>query len=95
MKSRTTRAILFLRPDQHVAVAFEDAPNREPPPRKKDLEILQQEQDHAVSLSSSSLLIPSLFVSYANRAAVPKSASNTLSPDNEEWKALHTTVAAS
>ena len=58
------------------------------------LGILQREQDHAISLLSSSPLLSSLFISYANRAAALESATATPSPDSEEWKALQTIIAA-
>ena len=57
------------------------------------LGILQREQDHAMALLSSSPLLSSLFVSYANRAAALESASSTPSPESEEWKTLQTTIA--
>ena len=56
------------------------------------LEILQREQDHAMSLLSSSPLLSTLFISYANRAAALESASAAPSPESEEWKALQTTA---
>jgi FtsZ-binding cell division protein ZapB len=56
------------------------------------LEILQREQDRAMALLSSSPLLASLFVSYANQAAALESASATPSPESEEWKALQNTV---
>ena len=55
--------------------------------------ILQREQDHALSLLSLSPLLSSLFISYANRAAVLELASATPSPESEEWKTLQTTIA--
>jgi hypothetical protein len=57
------------------------------------LEILQREQDHAMSLLSLSPLLSSLFISYANRAASLESAAAAPSPDGEECKALQTTIA--
>jgi len=57
------------------------------------LGILQREQDHAVALLSSSPLLSSLFVSYANQAAALESASATPSPESEEWKALQNGIA--
>ena len=57
------------------------------------LGILQREQDHAMALLSSSPLLSSLFVSYANRAAALESASSTPSPESEEWKTLQTIIA--
>jgi hypothetical protein len=56
------------------------------------LGILQREQDRAMALLSSSPLLASLFVSYANRAATLESAFATPSPESEEWKALQNTV---
>ena len=65
-----------------------------PPAIQNDiLEILQREQDRAVALLSSSPLLSSLFISYANRTAALESASATLSPDSEEWKAHQDAVA--
>ena len=58
------------------------------------LEILQREQDRAMELLSSSPLLASLFVSYANQAAALESASAIPSPESEEWKALQNTTAA-
>ena len=58
------------------------------------LGILQREQDHAMSLLSSSPLLSSLFVSYASRAAALESASAAASPNSEEWTVLQATVAA-
>ena len=46
-----------------------------------------------MALLSSSPLLASLFVSYASQAAALESASATPSPESEEWKALHDTVA--
>ena len=46
-----------------------------------------------MALLSSSPLLSSLFVSYANRAAALESASSTPSPESEEWKTLQTTIA--
>ena len=46
-----------------------------------------------MALLSSSPLLSSLFVSYANRAAALESASSTPSPESEEWKILQTTIA--
>jgi chromosome segregation ATPase len=57
------------------------------------LGILQREQDHAMALLSSSPLLASLFVSYANQAATLESASATPSPESEEWKVLQDTIA--
>ena len=45
-----------------------------------------------MSLLSISPLLSSLFISYANRAAVFESASAAPSPDSEEWKALQATA---
>ena len=56
------------------------------------LGILQREQDRAMVLLSSSPLLTSLFVSYANQAAALESASTTPSPESEEWKALQNTI---
>jgi len=56
------------------------------------LEILQREQDHAMSLLSLSPLLSSLFISYANRAAALESAAATPSPESEEWKGLQTVI---
>jgi FtsZ-binding cell division protein ZapB len=55
------------------------------------LEILQREQDHAVALLSSSPLLASLFVSYANQASAFESA--TPSTESEDWKALEDTIS--
>ena len=57
--------------------------------------ILQREQDRAMTLLSSSPLLASLFVSYANQAAALESASATPSPETEEWKTLQHTIATS
>ena len=46
-----------------------------------------------MALLSSSPLLSSLFVSYANRAAALESASSTPSPESEEWKTLQTIIA--
>ena len=46
-----------------------------------------------MALLSSSPLLSSLFVSYANRAGALESASSTPSPESEEWKTLQTTIA--
>ena len=59
------------------------------------LGILQREQDHAVALLSSSPLLSSLFVSYANQAAVLNSSSDTPSSECEEWKTLQAVIATS
>jgi len=56
------------------------------------LEILQREQDRAITLLSSSPLLTSLFVSYANQAAAFESASATPPPEREEWKTLQNTI---
>lgn len=45
-----------------------------------------------MALLSSSPLLASLFVSYANQAAVLESASATPSPESQEWKALQNTI---
>ena len=64
-----------------------------PPATQSDIMgILQREQDRAMALLSSSPLLASLFVSYANQAAVLESASATPSPESEEWKALQNTI---
>jgi len=69
--------------------------NSFPPTTQSDiLGILQREQDHAVALLSSSPLLSSLFISYANRAAALESASATPSPGSKGWKALQGAVAA-
>ena len=47
-----------------------------------------------MALLSSSPLLASLFVSYANQAAALESASVTPSPKSEEWKALRNTTVA-
>jgi len=66
-----------------------------PPTTQRDiLEILQHEQDHAMSLLSLSPLLSSLFVSYASRAAALRSASSVPPSEAEEWKALQDTIAA-
>ena len=57
------------------------------------LGILQREQDRAITLLSSSPLLASLFVSYANQVAALESASATPSPKSEEWKDLQNTIA--
>ena len=57
------------------------------------LGILQREQDRATALLSSSPLLASLFVSYANQAAALESTSATPPPESEEWKALLNTIA--
>jgi len=57
------------------------------------LGILQREQDRAITLLSSSPLLASLFVSYANQATALESASATPSPESEEWKDLQNTIA--
>jgi len=46
-----------------------------------------------MALLSSSPLLASLFVSYADQVAAHEFASATPSPDSEEWKALQDTVA--
>jgi len=56
------------------------------------LGILQREQDRAIALLSSSPLLSSLFVSYANQAAAFEAASATPSPESEEWKALQNAI---
>ena len=53
--------------------------------------ILQREQDHAVALLSSSPLLASLFVSYANKAATLECT--TPSTETEEWKALEKMIS--
>ena len=58
------------------------------------LGILQREQDRAIALISSSPLVTSLFVSYANQAITAESASAIPSPESEEWKALQNTTTA-
>ena len=45
-----------------------------------------------MALLSSSPLLASLFVSYANQAAALESASATPSPESEEWKGLQNTI---
>ena len=57
------------------------------------LDILQREQDRAVALLSSSPLLASLFVSYANQAAALDSATATPTSESDEWKALENTIA--
>ncbi|KAF9642246.1 hypothetical protein BDM02DRAFT_2470833 [Thelephora ganbajun] len=57
------------------------------------LGILQREQDRAMELLSSSPLLASLFVSYANQAAALESALATPSPESDEWKALQNTIS--
>ena len=54
--------------------------------------ILQREQDRAVELLSSSPLLASLFVSYANQAAALESVSP--STESEEWKTLEDTISS-
>ena len=64
-----------------------------PPATQTDvLGILQREQDRAIALLSSSPLLTSLFVSYANQAAAFESASATPPPESEEWKTLQNTI---
>ncbi|KAF9641940.1 hypothetical protein BDM02DRAFT_3124979 [Thelephora ganbajun] len=46
-----------------------------------------------MELLSSSPLLASLFVSYANQAAALESTLATPSPESEEWKALQTTIS--
>ena len=46
-----------------------------------------------MALLSSSPLLSSLFVSYANQAAAFEAASATPSPESEEWKAFQNAVA--
>ena len=58
------------------------------------LGILQREQDRAVALLSSSPLLASLFVSYANQAAAFESASATSPTESDEWKSLENTISA-
>jgi FtsZ-binding cell division protein ZapB len=55
--------------------------------------ILQREQDRAMALLSSSPLLASLFVSYANQAAALESLSATPSFEGEERKALQSTIS--
>ena len=57
------------------------------------LGILQREQDRAMALLSSSPLLASLFVSYANQAAALESASATPSPESDERKSFQDTIA--
>ena len=57
------------------------------------LGILQREQDRAMALLSSSPLLASLFVSYANQAATLESASTTPSPESKEWRGLQDTIS--
>jgi molecular chaperone GrpE (heat shock protein) len=57
------------------------------------LEILQREQDRAITLLSSSPLLASMFVSYANQAAALESCTPTT--ESEEWKALENTISRS
>ena len=65
-----------------------------PPATQGDiLDILQREQDRAVALLSSSPLLASLFVSYANQAAALDSATATPTSESDEWKALENTIA--
>ena len=64
-----------------------------PPATQTDvLGILQREQDRAITLLSSSPLLTSLFVSYANQATAFESASATPSLESEEWKTLQNTI---
>jgi small-conductance mechanosensitive channel len=56
--------------------------------------ILQQEQEHALSLLSLSPLLSSLFVSYASRAGARGPGSATASADSEEWRALQDTITS-
>jgi hypothetical protein len=62
-----------------------------PPATQRDiLRILQREQDHAMALLTSSPLLSSLFVSYANQAAALETS--TPSAESGEWEALEDTV---
>jgi FtsZ-binding cell division protein ZapB len=62
-----------------------------PPATQSDiLGILQRERDHAMTLLSSSPLLASLFVSYANQAAALEAS--TPSTKSGEWKILENTV---
>jgi chromosome segregation ATPase len=65
-----------------------------PPATQTDVpEILQREQDRAITLLSLSPLLTSLFVSYANQAAALESTSAQPSPESEEWNVLQHTIA--
>ena len=55
------------------------------------LGILQREQDRAMALLSSSPLLASLFVSYANQVTALESS--TPPTESEEWKALENTLS--
>jgi len=65
-----------------------------PTPQSDIMAILQQEQDHALSLLSLSPLLSSLFISYATRAGSAGSTPSTYSPspESDEWKSLQDTV---
>lgn len=66
-----------------------------PPTTQSDiLAILQQEQDHALSLLSLSPLLSSLFISYATRGAALRSTSTTPPSESDEWKSFHDTITA-
>jgi len=86
--------VFLYRPRRQTFSRMSPITNSLPPTENDILGILQREQDHAVALLSSSPLLSSLFVSYANRAATLESASATPSPESEEWKALRDTVTA-
>ena len=68
-------------------------PNSLSPATQNDaLEILQREQDRAIVLLSSSPLLTSLLVSYANQVAALESTFTT--PPESERKVLQNTIAA-
>lgn len=64
------------------------------PATKNDIvSILEQEQEHALSLLSLSPLLASLFVTYASRAGARGPSSSMISADSEEWKHLQGSIA--
>ena len=65
------------------------------PATQRDVqEVLQQEQEHAMSLLSSSPLLSSLFISYATRISALESSSPAPPLDDEERKALQSSIIA-
>lgn len=66
-------------------------PHPLPTTRSDVLEILQREQDHAVSLLSLSPFLSSLFISFAGRATALEPVPAT-PPESEELKALQAAV---
>jgi len=91
--SYSALSLTFINP--HPQPHFRMGPTTSPlsPATQNDIfEILQREQDHAMSLLSSSPFLSSLFISYANRAAALELASTAPSPESQEWKVLQTTI---